>query len=60
MEKSITACPQCKKPVEAKDYMNTFIVGALESILPRINCKCGYVGFPLVFTIKDYEKWIKE
>lgn len=60
MQKDGTFCPKCKKPVEAKDYMNTAIVGFLESILPRIECSCGYRGLPIKMTIKEYEKWMKK
>ena len=58
MEK-ITCCPKCKRPIEAKDYMNTFVLGALDSILPRISCPCGYSGLPILLSRKDYAKWRK-
>ncbi len=57
--RNITACPKCKRHIEAKDYMNRAIVGMLESILPKIECRCGYQGLPIKLSIKDYEKWIK-
>ncbi|MBI5228059.1 hypothetical protein HY988_05710 [Candidatus Micrarchaeota archaeon] len=59
MVKSITACPKCKRPVEAKDYVSPAIAG-FKSILPTINCSCSYYGLPLTFSKEDYEKWIKE
>ena len=57
---SILCCPRCKKPVEAKDYMNPVLVGAIESILMRITCTCGYSGLPISLSKKDYERWITE
>jgi hypothetical protein len=57
--KSITCCPKCKKMAEAKDYMNPMILGALDSILPQIYCRCGYRGLPISLSEKDYLEWIK-
>jgi len=57
--KSVTCCPSCKKPVETKEYMNTAVLGALESILPTINCSCGYYGLPIKLKMKDYEGWLR-
>ncbi len=58
--KDVVCCPKCKKLAEATDYMNPAIVGVLDSVLPTINCKCGYGGLPISMPLKDYEKWLKE
>ncbi|MCI0503350.1 hypothetical protein L0Y65_01410 [Candidatus Micrarchaeota archaeon] len=52
-------CPRCKKPVEAKDFMDPFYLGALDSMLPQMHCSCGYVGLPLSLPRKDYVEWAK-
>jgi hypothetical protein len=57
---SVLACPRCAKPVEAKDYMNPMLLGALESVLPRITCTCGYRGLPISFSREDYGRWLDE
>lgn len=56
----ILCCPSCKKPVEARQYMNAAIVGGLKSVLPTINCRCGYYGLPIQLKMKDYEQWLRE
>lgn len=56
----ITICPKCKKLVEAKDYINPAIIGILDSILPTINCSCGYIGLPVKLSYLDYEKLMKK
>lgn len=61
MEKTeLTCCPQCKRLIEAKDYMNPAILAFLESVLPTVHCKCGYGGLPIKMTLEDYKKWVKE
>jgi hypothetical protein len=39
--------------------MNPAIMGALESVLPKINCPCGYVGLPIRISLEDYQKLVK-
>ncbi len=56
--KNVLFCPGCRKLVEAKDYMNPLLLGALDSILPRITCKCGYSGLPLEMSRAGYAKWV--
>lgn len=60
LSKSIICCPKCKRPVEAKDYMDPGFLGALDSILPKLRCNCGYSGLPISLSAKDYEKWINK
>ena len=56
----IVCCPHCKRQVEAKFYMgNLALVAALESVLPTINCPCGYYGLPIKLKIEEYARWIK-
>jgi len=52
-------CPRCKKAVEAKDFMDPFYLGALDSMLPQMHCRCGYVGLPLSMSREDYLIWAK-
>ena len=59
MTKTLKICPKCKKPVEAKDYMNPVIVAFLDSTLPTMNCSCGYTGLPVKINFEDYKKLIK-
>ena len=49
----VTACPKCKRLVEAKDYTRH----PLGSILPTIMCSCGYRGIPIQITMKEYVEW---
>lgn len=57
----IVFCPECKKPVEAKDYLNnSAVVAFLDSVLPNIGCSCGYNGLPLELPFKDYKKLVKK
>ncbi len=56
---TITCCPSCKRAVEAKDYMDRFVLGMLDSVLPQISCRCGYHGLPISVKRKDYEKWLR-
>jgi hypothetical protein len=56
-ETEVTCCPRCKRLVEAKDFMNRFWLGATESILQRINCRCGYNGLPITLSKEDYILW---
>jgi len=51
---TVILCPNCKKPVEAKDYA-THPVG---SMMPDIECSCGYKGLPIKMKIKEYNKLI--
>jgi hypothetical protein len=53
MVEDITACPRCKRPVEAKDYLRH----PLGSVMPNIRCPCGYRGFPIILKIKEYVEW---
>jgi|WetSurMetagenome_2_1015567.scaffolds.fasta_scaffold121094_4 hypothetical protein len=53
-------CPRCKKPVEARDFMDPFYLGALDSMMPQMNCSCGYVGLPIVMSKKDYMKMVRD
>ncbi|MEW6748871.1 MAG: hypothetical protein AB1295_04155 [Candidatus Micrarchaeota archaeon] len=55
----VKCCPKCKRLVEAKDYMNPAILGLMESVLPKIYCRCGYRGLPIEMSKSDYEKWLK-
>jgi len=56
-ETQVKCCPRCKRAVEAKDYMNPFVLAGLRSVLPRIYCRCGYRGLPIEMSLADYEKW---
>ncbi|HSB47132.1 MAG TPA: hypothetical protein VLD37_03895 [Candidatus Bilamarchaeum sp.] len=56
-DNSVLCCPRCKRPVEAKDFMNRFYLGATDSILQRINCRCGYNGLPISLSMEDYVRW---
>ncbi len=56
---SVTFCPRCKKPVEAKDFMDPFYIGALDSLLPQMHCRCGYFGLPLSMPKKGYLELVK-
>ncbi len=56
---TISACPRCGKPVEAKDFMNPAMIGMLESVLPVMHCRCGYSGLPLSFDRDDYARWMR-
>jgi len=56
--KQVKFCPQCRKPVEAKDYMDNFYLG-FDSVLPQIHCRCGYNGLPLTLSRKDYLELMK-
>ena len=61
MKKDISCCPGCKRVIEAKDYLNNpAIIGFLDSVLPTINCSCGYNGLPIKMSIEDYKKLVKE
>jgi hypothetical protein len=54
MEETITCCPRCKRPVDdAKEYM----VNPIGSVMPQIECVCGYVGLPVEIKVKDYKRW---
>lgn len=52
----ITFCPRCKRPVQARDFMNTWVLGLAESVLQSINCRCGYSGLPITLPRDDYMK----
>jgi len=52
----VSICPRCKRPVEARDFMNPAVVGMLDSVLPRIECRCGYSGLPIELSLEDYRK----
>ena len=61
MKDNVKCCPSCKKPVEANDYLNNpAVVGFLDSVLPTINCGCGYNGLPIKMSITDYNKLVKK
>lgn len=36
--------------------MNPAVVGFLDSVLPSIQCGCGYYGLPITLTMEDYRK----
>jgi len=55
-----TICPRCFRLVEAKDFMDRFYVGALESVLPRIQCPCGYIGLPIEVAMEEYRKYLRD
>jgi hypothetical protein len=55
---NVAFCPRCKKPVEARDYMDNFYLG-FDSVLPRIHCTCGYNGLPVTLPRKDYLELVK-
>jgi hypothetical protein len=56
---SVLFCPRCRKPVEAKDYMDRFYLG-FDSVLPRIRCACGYSGLPVSLSCEDYRKLLRD
>ena len=56
----ISCCPRCKRPIEAKDHMNPAILAILSSVLPTVQCNCGYRGLPIKMKIEEYREWIKE
>lgn len=62
-EKTITFCPNCRKPVEANEYFTTDGVSdwrAATSVGVTIRCtKCDYSGLALRASIEDYEKLMK-
>lgn len=60
MVKSVNCCPRCKKLVEAKDYMNTAMIGFLKSVSSIMNCDCGYSGLSVRLPLDQYKKWINE
>jgi hypothetical protein len=39
--------------------MDPFYLGALDSMMPQMNCKCGYVGLPIVMPKKDYLEMVR-
>lgn len=49
----LTACPSCKRLVQAKDYLRH----PLGSVMPNIICPCGYRGFPIQLTLEEYIAW---
>lgn len=54
-------CPNCKRILSQKDFVNVAIMGALDSVLPTFMCiNCGYQGLPVLLSEKDYELWVKE
>jgi hypothetical protein len=57
-EKEVLCCPSCKRPVEAKDYMNPALL-IFESVMPMIDCQCGYHGLPIKMTLEEYRSWTK-
>ena len=59
MASTITCCPSCKRAVEAKDYMDRFVLGLFDSVLPQIDCPCGYHGLPISLKRRDYARWLK-
>jgi hypothetical protein len=56
-EKQVLCCPSCKRPVEAKDYVNPALLGLFESVMPTIDCPCGYHGLPIKMTLNEYMRW---
>ncbi len=60
--KTVTFCPGCLKPVEAKEYFADSImpigfVGATSDITCS---RCGYSGFPLQASMEGYRKLVKQ
>lgn len=56
-----SCCPSCKRILDAKDFMNSALLGALDSILPTFQCKsCGYSGPSISMSQEDYQKWIQD
>jgi hypothetical protein len=40
--------------VEARDYMNPWVLGMLDSVLPNFSCRCGYNGLAITLPKEDY------
>lgn len=57
---AITCCPRCRKPVEARNFMNAGMVGMFDSVLPGMDCVCGYSGLPIQVSAEGYAAWIKK
>ena len=55
----VTCCPRCKRMIEARDFMNPWVLGLADSILQQIRCRCGYSGLPISLSKEDYLKWKK-
>jgi hypothetical protein len=53
-ETEITFCPRCRRMVEARDYMNPWVLGMLDSVLPNFSCRCGYNGLAITLPKEDY------
>jgi len=53
---NVRVCPRCHRPVEAHDFMNPAVVGFLDSVLPSIECECGYYGLSVTLSMRDYRK----
>jgi len=51
-DQAVTACPKCRKLVQAKDYLRH----PLGSVMATINCQCGYSGLPIQLTLKEYRE----
>ena len=57
-EKTVICCPSCKRPVQAGELVdNPALVQLLGSVLPQIQCSCGYSGLPIELSLKSYMKW---
>ncbi len=57
----LSCCPKCKRILSSKDFFNSVLIGALDSILPTFTCStCNYQGIAISVSIEDYEKWINE
>lgn len=62
-DSKITFCPNCQKPIEAKEYFSKGGVSdwRVESVGITIVCsQCNYSGLPLTATMEDYEKIAKK
>lgn len=58
-ETRVLCCPCCRKLVEAKDYMNPALLGVFDSVLPTMDCPCGYHGLPIQLSLEEYKRWTK-
>lgn len=61
-KRKIKFCPNCGKPVEAKEYyllkgLSMGLAGTPDPVTARILCEqCNYGGIPIETTFEDYKK----
>lgn len=62
IEEDVICCPKCKRPVTEGDFAEDQLSEPMSvSIMSRINCpQCGYAGFPIELSVKEYQKLLKE